>query len=122
MIKDPLEAWHITAEDWDHHRHYDKWLLAYEEAFENTDSEWGPWTIVEATDRRHTRLKIAETIVKAIEKRLNISTEYLMEETVVELQPDIEEDEADEVEGEVEDTAVPEEANSIPDLPTQQEG
>ena len=36
-------------------------------------SEWGPWTIVEATDRRHTRLKIARTIIKALEERLGIS-------------------------------------------------
>lgn len=80
LVKDPLNAWHITPEDWDHHRRYDKWLLAYEEAFEHTDTEWGPWTIVEATDRRHTRLKIADAIVQAIEDRLNISTAYLLEE------------------------------------------
>ncbi|MGE5224036.1 MAG: polyphosphate kinase 2 family protein [Omnitrophica WOR_2 bacterium] len=70
LSKDPLEAWHVTPEDWEHHRRYDDWLLAYEEAFERTESEWGPWTIVEATDRRFTRVKIYQTVIHRLEERL----------------------------------------------------
>ncbi len=72
LIKDPLSAWHVTNEDWDHHRHYDEWFTAYEEALENTDTEWGSWTIVEATDRRHSRVKIFTRIIRALEERLNL--------------------------------------------------
>jgi polyphosphate kinase 2 (PPK2 family) len=46
LSKDPMTSWQVTAEDWEHHRQYEDWLLAYEEAFEHTDTEWGPWTIV----------------------------------------------------------------------------
>jgi polyphosphate kinase 2 (PPK2 family) len=70
LSKDPLNAWHVSAEDWEHHRHYDDWLIAYEEAFERTETEWGPWTIVEATDRRFTTVKIYQTIIAALEDRL----------------------------------------------------
>jgi polyphosphate kinase 2 (PPK2 family) len=70
LTKDPLNAWHVSAEDWDHHRRYDDWLIAYEEAFERTESEWGPWTIVEATDRRYTWVKIYQTVITALEARL----------------------------------------------------
>jgi polyphosphate kinase 2 (PPK2 family) len=70
LAKDPLTAWHVAPEDWEHHYHYDDWLLAYEEAFERTETEWGPWTIVEATDRRNTWLKIYRTVVGALEHRL----------------------------------------------------
>ena len=80
LLKDPLTAWHVAPEDWDHHRRYDEWLLAYEELFERTESEWAPWTIVEATDRRHTRVKIYETIIHALEERLDISTEPAADE------------------------------------------
>ncbi len=73
LAKDPLTAWHVSSEDRDHHRNYDVWLNAYEEALEYTDTEWGPWTIVEATDRRHTRMKIISTIVQALEERMGIS-------------------------------------------------
>jgi len=74
LIQDPLTAWHVAPEDWEHHRHYEDWLMAYEEMLERTDTEWGPWTIVEATDRRHTQVKIFETIIKALENRLGVST------------------------------------------------
>ena len=52
LERDPLESWRVEAEDWEHNRHYDEWLVAIEEMLERTDTEWGPWTIVEATDRR----------------------------------------------------------------------
>jgi polyphosphate kinase 2 (PPK2 family) len=70
LAKDPLNAWHVEPEDWEHHRQYDEWLLAYEEAFERTDTEWGPWTIVEATNRRYTRVKVFQTLIAALEERL----------------------------------------------------
>lgn len=72
LTKDPLTAWHVSPEDWEHHRRFDEWLLAYEEAFERTESEWGPWTIVEATDRRYTWVKIYQTVIQAVEERLGI--------------------------------------------------
>jgi polyphosphate kinase 2 (PPK2 family) len=70
LSKDPLNAWHVQPEDWEHHRQYDEWLLAYEEAFERTDTEWGPWTIVEATNRRFTRVKVFQSLIGALEERL----------------------------------------------------
>ena len=70
LAKDPLNAWRVLPEDWEHHRRYDDWLLVYEEAFERTETEWAPWTIVEATDRRFTQLKIYKTIIAALEERL----------------------------------------------------
>jgi polyphosphate kinase 2 (PPK2 family) len=70
LEKDPLESWHVQPEDWDHHRKYDQYVLAIEEMLERTDTEWGPWTIVEATDRRWARAKIFETIISCLEETL----------------------------------------------------
>lgn len=69
--QDPLNWWHVTPEDWDHHRKYAEYLLAVEEMLENTETEYAPWTIVEATDRRWVRVKIFETVISAMEGRLN---------------------------------------------------
>ena len=79
LSKDPLTAYHVTAEDWEHHRMYNDWLIAYEEAFERTETEWGPWTIVEATDRRYTWVKIYRTVIMSLEDRLGISHELFPE-------------------------------------------
>ena len=70
LEKDPLEAWHVQPEDWEHHRKYDAYLAAIEEMLERTETEWGPWTIVEATNRYWARVKIFETIICRLEEAL----------------------------------------------------
>jgi len=100
LTKDPLTAWHVTPEDWEHHYHYDDWLLAYEEAFERTETEWGPWTIVEATNRRFTWIKIYQTVITALEEHLGWEPLILPSP---ELEP-AEEVEEEAVEAEVPDT------------------
>jgi polyphosphate kinase 2 (PPK2 family) len=35
LSEDPLTAWQVESEDWEHHRNYDEWLLAYEETLDN---------------------------------------------------------------------------------------
>jgi polyphosphate kinase 2 (PPK2 family) len=72
LSQDPLESWHVTAEDHEHHRKYEDYVVAYEEMFERTETEWAPWTIVESTDRRWTRVKIFETIIHRLEEALTM--------------------------------------------------
>jgi polyphosphate kinase 2 (PPK2 family) len=70
LSSDPLMAWKVEPEDWERHNQYDEWLQIYEEMFERTDTEWGVWTIVEATDRFYTRIKIFQTLIGVLEERL----------------------------------------------------
>ncbi|MFN7995491.1 MAG: hypothetical protein U0Q18_17910 [Bryobacteraceae bacterium] len=66
LEKDPLTSWQVQAKDWKRHSEYDKYLVATEEMLERTESEWGPWTIVEATDRYWTRIAVFEAIIRAL--------------------------------------------------------
>lgn len=68
--ENPLEAWRVTVEDWARHKKYDQYLAATEQMLELTESEFAPWTIVEATSKWHSRKKIFETIIGAMERRL----------------------------------------------------
>jgi polyphosphate kinase 2 (PPK2 family) len=60
----------ITAEDW---RNRDKWD-AYQEAaadmIERTSTAAAPWTLIEANDKYHARLKVLDTLVDSIERAL----------------------------------------------------
>jgi len=98
LAKDSMTAWHVTPEDWEHHYRYDDWLVAYEEAFERTESEWGPWTIVEATDRRFTWVKIYQTVISCLEERLGWPHQVLPSEGEAEGSEDEAEDEDAEAE------------------------
>ena len=60
----------ITEEDW---RNRDKWPL-YEAAVchmvDRTSTELAPWTLVEANDKNHARIKILKTLCVALEAAL----------------------------------------------------
>ena len=51
--KKPLESWRVTAGDWARHKKYDEYRERIEEMLELTESEFSPWTIVEATSKFH---------------------------------------------------------------------
>jgi polyphosphate kinase 2 (PPK2 family) len=67
---DPLESWRVQKEDWKHHKKYDAYLEAYEEMLARTETEWGSWTIVEATDKHWSRLKVFNTLNTHLEEAL----------------------------------------------------
>lgn len=68
--EDPLESWRVTKRDWARHELYDDYLEAAEEMLERTESEFAPWTIIEATSKFHARRKVFETLIAALEKAL----------------------------------------------------
>ncbi len=70
IAQDPLERWRVTEADWARHGKYKKYLVAAEEMLEMTDSNFAPWTIVEATSRWHARRKVFETVIRALETKL----------------------------------------------------
>jgi AMP-polyphosphate phosphotransferase len=101
LEKDPLKSWHVQSEDWEHHRKYKEYVVAIEEMLERTDTEWGPWTIVEATDRRWARVKIFQTIIRRMEEALQDRGLDLPEE---EPEPEPEEEPVPEVQVEAPET------------------
>lgn len=70
LTKSKLTAWQVSPEDALQHKSYDKYRTIVEEMLARTDAPYAPWTIVEATDRYFTRLKVLETIIRALETRL----------------------------------------------------
>jgi polyphosphate kinase 2 (PPK2 family) len=70
LLQSKLTAWQVTDEDAAQHAAYGKYLVAVEEMLARTDAPHAPWVIVEATDRYHTRLKVYETLIRALETRL----------------------------------------------------
>ena len=70
-----LTAWQVTPEDEAQHDDYKQYRQAVEDMLARTEAPHAPWTIVAATDRYYTRLKIIETIVQSLALRLGQSAE-----------------------------------------------
>jgi hypothetical protein len=70
MQADPAQRWKVEGEDWRRNRRYDEWRAAVEEMLAKTDTPHAPWTVVEATDARWTRVKVFRTLVSRMEEAL----------------------------------------------------
>lgn len=68
--ENPLKRWKITDEDW---RNREKWELyesAVNEMFRRTTTEAAAWTVLESNNKLYARIKALETVISAIESRL----------------------------------------------------
>lgn len=69
--ENPEKQWKITEEDW---RNREKWDL-YEEAVNEmlirTSTAYAPWIVVEGNCKYYARIKVLESVISAIEKRLS---------------------------------------------------
>lgn len=68
LEKPPLKSWRrIQPEDWERHQKYDKYYQAIEDMLERTHTEWGPWDVVAANDRRWARVAVLEALAHRLE-------------------------------------------------------
>ncbi len=63
-------GWRVTAADWRQQRRYPAWVAAVDQMLESTDSDFAPWTVVEAHDERFAAVKVLQTCARAIEAGL----------------------------------------------------
>jgi polyphosphate:AMP phosphotransferase len=66
----PEKQWKITGEDWRNREKWDMYETAVDEMFFRTSTVNAPWTIVEANSKYYARIKVLETMIKAIEDKL----------------------------------------------------
>lgn len=55
-------AWRVTKQDWKRNKDYKRYLSINEEMLENTDTEYAPWSIIEATDKDYAAMKILSAV------------------------------------------------------------
>jgi polyphosphate kinase 2 (PPK2 family) len=68
--KNPLKSWKLTDEDWRNREKRPQYEAAIEEMVERTSTDYAPWHLIEAEDKRFARVKVIETVCEAVERRL----------------------------------------------------
>ncbi|SET01080.1 polyphosphate:AMP phosphotransferase [[Clostridium] polysaccharolyticum] len=66
----PGKQWKITEEDWRNRAKWDEYEVAIDEMLVKTSASYAPWHVIEANSKYYARIKILETIVNALEKRM----------------------------------------------------
>lgn len=69
-MDNPQKQWKITDEDWRNREKWDSYVEAVDEMLLKTSTTYAPWTVVEANSKYFARIKILETVVDALKKRL----------------------------------------------------
>lgn len=67
----PEKQWKITEEDWRNRAKWDEYEKAVDEAIVRTSTADAPWIVVEGNSKYYARIKVLETVVEALEERLN---------------------------------------------------
>ncbi|HOX45407.1 MAG TPA: phosphate--AMP phosphotransferase [Myxococcota bacterium] len=67
LAQNPAVAWRVTEADWRQQRRYPRWVRAIDQMLESTDTDYAPWTVVEAHDERFAAVKVLQTCVRALE-------------------------------------------------------
>lgn len=68
---DPYRSYKLTEEDWRNRAKWDEYTEAVEDMLLHTSTPYAPWTVVEANNKWFARVKVLQTVVDAVEKRLN---------------------------------------------------
>ena len=63
-------AWRVKKRDWKYNDQYDEIVPFFDEMIAQTDTDYAPWTIVEATDRRYATAKMLNTIVMRLQEQV----------------------------------------------------
>ncbi len=71
-LEQPEKHWKFSSADVAEREHWDRYMIAYEEAIRATASEHAPWYVVPADHKWFTRLVVAAAIVDAMD-RLKLS-------------------------------------------------
>lgn len=67
----PFKRFKITDEDWRNRKQWDAYQTAVSDMVDRTSTEVAPWTLVEANDKYHARIKILRTWCDRLEAALD---------------------------------------------------
>lgn len=83
LEKSKETAWRVTKEDWKRNKNFEEYEALNEEMLQKTDTDYAPWNIVEATDKRFAEVKILTIVNGALEAAAKkVQKERIREETV----------------------------------------
>jgi AMP-polyphosphate phosphotransferase len=65
--RDPFRSYKLTPEDWRNRARWGEYNAAVDEMVEKTSTPYAPWTVIEADNKFHARVKTLETLADAME-------------------------------------------------------
>ena len=70
MLNSKETAWKVSKQDAKRNKEYDRYKEICEEMLERTETEYAPWMIIEAEDRRFATVKIFAEVIRRLKEQI----------------------------------------------------
>jgi PPK2 family polyphosphate:nucleotide phosphotransferase len=67
-LDDPTKEWKFSSNDLPERKHWDEYMMAYQDALAKTSTDWAPWYVIPSNHKWYRDLVVSRVIVKAMEK------------------------------------------------------
>jgi len=67
LMESKESAWRVSEDDMKRNKDFDRYECINEEMLKKTDTDYAPWTLVEAMDKRYATAKIYAAVIQAME-------------------------------------------------------
>lgn len=71
-LKDPMKRWKLSYEDFRNREHWAANEAAVEEMLEKTSTDYAPWHLIAANDKKHARVAALDVIVETLSKGVSL--------------------------------------------------
>lgn len=82
LLSSQETAWRVSEEDLQRNKEFERYTGINEDMLQATDTDYAPWTIVEATDRRFATVKIYTTVINAMAEAVRKASQPKVKKTV----------------------------------------
>jgi polyphosphate kinase 2 (PPK2 family) len=72
-LLDPLKRWKLSYEDFRNRNRWDDYATAIDEMFENTSTDYAPWHVIPANDKKHARIAAMSAIADCLSRDVDLS-------------------------------------------------
>ncbi|GMG83238.1 hypothetical protein LNKW23_24510 [Paralimibaculum aggregatum] len=76
-LRDPLKRWKLSYEDFRNRGRWDAYVDAIDEMLERTSTDFAPWTVVPAEDKKHARIAAISLICDRLAEGMDLSPPVL---------------------------------------------
>lgn len=81
-LKNPLKRWKLTYEDFRNREKWEEAAIAVDEMLARTSTEFAPWHVIPANNKKYGRINAISAIVDAFSKDVDLSPQHLDRQTL----------------------------------------
>lgn len=72
-LRNPLKRWKLSYEDFRNRSHWDEYVVAIDEMFARTSTDYAPWLVIPSNDKKYGRIAAMKAIVENLGRDVDLT-------------------------------------------------